>query len=471
MRGKGSRKLCAGLALSLLLAGCGSGKETDLAAEEQDMQIEGEGQESGGAELTKEAADGTEVDGTDRAGETESGTQTELTELQEGERSEAMTTAPIVFMLPTEAEEAEIHVEPIENLSEDFIRGVDISSVLAQERSGVVYYNEDGAEQDIFRTLAENGVNYIRVRLRSDPYDAADSGYSGVGCDTAAAAEIGRRAARYGMRLCVDFHYADFWADPSEQTRSKAWEDYGIDEKADAFYNFTADSLNNIMAAGADVGMVQIGTEINDGLAGETGWDERAQLLAAGSRAVRDMSKEWEQDIRVAVHFTDVSDKSGTLGIAETLRNKEIDYDVFAVSYYPFRDGTRENLTDVLNAIVSAYGKEVMVTENSYPYTGQDGDDTANSVSGEGAGYEYEVSVQGQASEIRDVCAAVASVGDKGIGYFYREPAWIPVYDADAGKYYGGSSWDNQALFDFSGRPLESLKTFKYLYYGCTPSR
>lgn len=416
--------------------------------------------------------------------------------------TEAEKSGEVLYALPTEPEEAAVYVEPIENLPKDFIRGVDISSVLVEENSGVVYYNEAGEEQDIFQTLAENGVNYIRVRVWNDPYDENGNGYGGGNNDTATAAEIGRRAAQYGMKLCVDFHYSDFWADPSKQMCPKAWEDMAIEEKSEALYQYTRESLQEILEAGADVGMVQIGNEINYGMSGETDWTKRRQLLQAGSKAVREVSQESDRDIRIAVHFTDVSDTEGILQIAQKLQDKEIDYDIFAVSYYPFWHGTMENLTEVLKQMSEEYGKEVMVAENSYPYTTGDGDGNANSIGEEDILPEYPASVQGQTHEIRDVCAAVAAVGKAGIGYFYWEPAWIPVnvyeesadnaaqvladnkeaweskgagwassyaagYDPkDAGQYYGGSSWDNQALFDYEGHPLASLQVFKYLQCG-----
>ncbi len=408
----------------------------------------------------------------------------------------------IIYELPAQAEEAGVYVEPIDGLSEDFIRGVDISSIIAEEKSGVVYYNEEGAEQDIFQTLAQNGVNYIRVRVWNDPYDENGSGYGGGNNDTKTAAEIGARAAKYGMKLCVDYHYSDFWADPNKQQCPKAWEGMAIEDKSEALYQFTKESLSEIIDAGAVIGMVQIGNETNNGMSGETDWTKRRQLMQAGSRAIRETAQETGQDMQIAVHFTDVSDKKGTLAIAQKLLDKEIDYDIFAVSYYPFWHGSLENLTDVLREISGEYGKKVLVAETSYPYTDGDGDGSANSIGGTDVTPEYAVSAQGQTNEIRDVCAAVADVGEAGLGVFYWEPAWIPVnvyqedapdaasallankeswekngsgwassyaasYDPkDAGVYYGGSSWDNQALFDYEGHPLESLKVFKYLHCG-----
>ncbi len=304
------------------------------------------------------------------------------------------------------------------------------------------------------------------------------------------------------MKLCVDYHYSDFWADPNKQQCPKAWEGMAIEDKSEALYQFTKESLSEIIDAGAVIGMVQIGNETNNGMSGETDWTKRRQLMQAGSRAIRETAQETGQDMQIAVHFTDVSDKKGTLAIAQKLLDKEIDYDIFAVSYYPFWHGSLENLTDVLREISGEYGKKVLVAETSYPYTDGDGDGSANSIGGTDVTPEYAVSAQGQTNEIRDVCAAVADVGEAGLGVFYWEPAWIPVnvyqedapdaasallanqeswekngsgwassyaasYDPkDAGVYYGGSSWDNQALFDYEGHPLESLKVFKYLHCG-----
>lgn len=443
------------------------------------------------------AAEETSDDAGDAAGSEASGT-----EADEADTSEKTEIEAIVYELPTEPQKENVYVEPIENLREDFIRGVDISSILAEEESGVVYYNENGEEQDIFEILAQNGVNYIRVRVWNDPYDENGNSYGGGGNDTAKAAEIGRRAAKYGMKLCVDYHYSDFWADPAKQMCPKAWEGMEIEAKSEALRQFTEESLTQIIDAGANVGMVQIGNEINNGIAGETDWTKRRQLLQAGSAAVREVSANTGQDIQIAVHFTDVSDQKGILAIAEKVKEKEIDYDIFAVSYYPFWHGTQENLTETLKKISETYGKKVLVAENSYLYTTGDGDGSANSIGEANVLPEYPANVQGQTNEIRDVCAAVAAVGDAGLGYFYWEPAWVPVgvweegaadaeqvleenkkiweqygsgwassyaagYDPkDAGVYYGGSSWDNQALFDYNGQMLDSLKTFKYLHCG-----
>ena len=67
--------------------------------------------------------------------------------------------------------DADIFVKKVEGLQPDFIKGVDNSSIITLEKSGVKFYNEDGEVQDIFKTLNDAGVNYIRARVWNDPFD------------------------------------------------------------------------------------------------------------------------------------------------------------------------------------------------------------------------------------------------------------------------------------------------------------
>lgn len=383
--------------------------------------------------------------------------------------------------------ESSLNVQKIENLPEDFILGMDVSSVIALEDSGVRFYDYDGQEKDLFLILAANGVTHIRVRVWNDPYDAAGNGYGGGNCDIDKAVQIGKRATAAGLRLIVDFHYSDFWADPSKQRAPKAWEGMDAAAKADAVYAYTKESLEKLKAAGVSVGMVQVGNEINNGMSGETDWGKILPMLASGSRAVREVYPE----ALVAVHFTEPHQKGVLRYYAQLLQDGGLDYDVFASSYYPFWHGTRENLIAVLTEVSQNYGKKVMVMETSWPYTAEDTDFSGNNVTAENAaGADYPFSVQGQADAVRDVAAAVAQVPG-GIGICYWEGAWIAVggsreensvlwekygsgwassyggeYDADAKQWYGGSSWDNQAFFDPQGHPLESLRVFRFLRQG-----
>ena len=403
------------------------------------------------------------------------------------------TTDNTAFPLPEGPEESTIFVEPVDGISDDFYRGMDASAVLALENSGVKYYNFDGKEQDVFMTLAQAGVNYIRLRVWNDPYDENGNGYGGGNNDVATAIALGQRATKYGMKVCIDFHYSDFWADPKKQFVPKAWEGMDIEEKSDALYNFTLESLTQLLDAGVNVGMVQIGNEINNGMSGETDVANVRKLLTAGSKAVREAAANSGKEILVAVHYTNIDDMKKLDTLLTGLQVKEIDYDIVGLSFYPYWHGTIEDLKNAIIHIRDTYGKKVYVAENAYCYTAEDGDGSANSVEGtDDLAEGYSASVQGQANEVRDVCAAASAAGAEGV--FYWEGTWIQVgtadadnsdlwekygsgwassyasgYDPkDAGQYYGGCSWDNQAMFDFTGHPLASLNVFKYLKYGAT---
>ena len=385
-------------------------------------------------------------------------------------------------------EGSDLFVEKVENLSEDFIMGMDASCVPALEKSGVKYYNYDGQEQDVFQTLAEAGVNYIRVRVWNNPFDSQGRGYGGGNCDIQNALEIGKRATKYGMKLLVNFHYSDFWADPGKQMVPDAWKGMNIEEKTEALYQYTKDSLQLLKDNGVDVGMVQVGNETNGHMCGEKTWFNMAKLFAAGSKAVREIYP----DALVALHFANPENAGSYATYASKLDYYQLDYDVFASSYYPFWHGTLENLTAVLTNIHETYGKKVMVVETSYAYTDRDTDFNGNTFSGSDGTGSYPITVQGQATCIRDVIDTVAKIPG-GIGVCYWEGTWITVgqtsweensakwekygsgwassfaaaYDPeDAGKWYGGCAVDNQAMFDANGKPLQSLRVFNLVRYG-----
>lgn len=394
------------------------------------------------------------------------------------------------FPLPTAAENTGIYVEPIPNLSDNFIRGMDVSSILAEEKSGVKYYNAEGKEQDVFTTMAEAGVNYARIRIWNDPFDENGNGYGGGNNDLATAIALGKRATENGMKVCIDFHYSDFWADPAKQMCPKAWIDLSLEEKSNALYEFTKDSLTQLLENGVDVCMVQVGNETNNGMAGETQIPNIAKLMNSGSKAIREVSKNYDKDIEVALHYTNANDYDGLDSILYKLSSFQVDYDIFALSYYPYWHGTFENLQNVMTNIQDKYGKKTLIAETAYCYTTENTDGSGNSVGEADLIDAYGATVQSQSTALRDVCATANDVG--ALGVFYWEGAWIAVGDVnadnspiweefgsgwassyataydpnDAGKYYGGCSWDNQALFDATGKPLESLNTFKWLKYG-----
>lgn len=343
----------------------------------------------------------------------------------------------------------------------------------------------------MFQTLSEAGVNYIRLRVWNDPYDENGNGYGGGNNDLPTAIELGKRATKYGMKVCIDFHYSDFWADPKRQHAPKAWEGMEIDEKCDALYDYTKDSLTQLFDEGVDVEMVQVGNEINNGMAGEYYLPNVTQLLKSGTKAVREIADTYNKDIQVVIHYTNIESNGEIDSLASNLQNNDVDYDIMGLSYYPFWDGSFDNMQRISRYIQKTYNKKVMIAETSYCYTSEDGDGSGNSLVGtDDIVKGYPATVQSQATMVRDVCAAANEAGLEGV--FYWEGTWIPVgpatadnspiwekygsgwassyasdYDPDdAGLYYGGCSWDNQAMFDFTGHPLPSLNVFKYLKDG-----
>lgn len=451
---KQNKRWLAGCLAMTLLAGCGSENAVQDVTEETQSIVETQG-------------------------------------VQETETADAAETAETVETTEQkEEEDAAFYVKKVENLPEGFIGGADVSSFLSLVRSGVVFYDYDGNaldEQGFFDLLAKSGIDTIRLRIWNDPYNSEEQGYGGGNNDLESAVIMGQLATNAGMNVLVDFHYSDFWADPAKQKAPKAWESYSVEEKEQKLYNFTKESLQTMLDAGIDISMVQIGNETTTGICGEKDWENMAKLFQAGSRAVREISSENADEIRVVLHFTNPEKADAYHFFAEQLENYQVDYDVFASSYYPYWHGSLANLKTVLTDISENFGKEVMVAETSWVSTFEEGDGHSNTIGAttKGVKIPYEASVQGQANALYAVIQTVADVPN-GIGAFYWEPAWIPVadktmwekegsgwassyageYDEDAKDWYGGSAVDNQALFDFTGKPLETLRIFDLVETG-----
>ena len=380
-----------------------------------------------------------------------------------------------------------LYVGKVKNMPKDFIMGMDASAVPSLEASGVKYYDYDGTEKDVYQILSENGVNYIRVRIWNDPYDKNGNGYGGGNCDIDNAIEIGKRATKYGMKLLVNFHYSDFWADPAKQQAPKAWEGMSASEMSIAVYEYTKNCLKKLKEADVAVGMVQIGNETTGAMCGFSMWSDIGMLMSEGSKAVREVFPK----ALVAIHFTNPEKANTYNKFAYYLGSQGVDYDVFASSYYPAWHGSLENLANVLNEIASKYSKKTMIIETAYANTLEDTDFYGNG--GTDGEKLYPFTEQGQANHIRALTDTAVNKMDNCIGICYWEGTWISVggetweensaiwekygsgwassysaeYDPDdAGKWYGGCSVDNQAFFDANGKARESLKLFTLVREG-----
>ena len=391
----------------------------------------------------------------------------------------------------TGLKQQKVTIKKVKNMSDSTIRGIDISSYTALKKAGVKYYDNEGKEASLLKVLSDNGVNYIRIRIWNDPYNEKGETYGGGSNDVKAGLEIAKEAAKYNIKVLLGFHYSDFWADPAVQLLPKAWEkDRNNQEKmCSNVYEFTKETLEQFKDAGADIGMVQVGNEISQGMMGimhrtkANVWQEEEKsvlidsYLNAGARAVR----ECVPDALVAIHL-------------DTLNLSIYKDDVLGSSSYAFWAG-KNMLGNVRKAgnYVASRGKLFAVLETSWLNSQKDADGTVNMVNNTKDAV-YKVGPQGQADMLSDLYDAILS-NDNGLGAFYWEGAWIPVkagwvnwkYNKEmanefgtgwatenAGGYYpksklyyngnpvwGGDSWDNQTLFDDKGYPLDSLRFYK----------
>lgn len=405
---------------------------------------------------------------------------------------------------PSTAVQGELNVTKVENLSQDFIMGMDISSVISLFDSGVTFKDWNGNTinnvNSFCKFLASNGITHIRVRVWNNPYDSNGHGYGGGNNDVAKAKQIADACEAAGMHMLVDFHCSDLWTDPSKQQAPKAWKDYTLDQKKDALKAFITDSLNTIDPNKNTVDMVQVGNETTGGFIGEKDIANMCTLFSAGSEGV----KAFNSSTKVVIHV-ESPHKGSVTTWAKNLSEKNVSYDIIATSYYPYWHGTLANLKSEFQKVKETYGKDVMVAETSYAYTLEDSDGHENTVrkgnNDTGDNIKDPFTEQGQATFIRNLINTVNEAG--GLGVFYWEPAWLTVGDtrgltgtalesqiaankqkwetygsgwaasyaaeydaADAGRWFGGSAVDNQAMFYPDGTPTAGLRVWEYVKTG-----
>lgn len=318
--------------------------------------------------------------------------------------------------------------------------GADLSSWSLVERAQGTCCEFGPETLDAVEAWRRGGGRWVRVRMWNDPVDAHGS--------RDAAVAIAVRATELDLRVLLDLHFSDTWADPARQDPPAAWHDLALVDLADSVRVFTTSVLRQLRGAGATIDAVQIGNEIDGGMlwpsgrvayGGTNGPDTSGLelLLRAAIEAVRATS-----DAEVVLHTTAMAS-----ALLLRLRERGIDFDVAGLSYYPWWHGDLDTLERTLTAWTSATDTPVWLVECAYPHTLAWNDAVHNPV-GRPAHLlaEFPATPEGQLAYFRALRDRYRRAVENGV-LFVFEPAWMSSPGA-------GSPFENLAWFDFSGRAL-----------------
>jgi arabinogalactan endo-1,4-beta-galactosidase len=313
--------------------------------------------------------------------------------------------------------------------TEAFSLGGDVSWLPQMEATGFKFYDTDGTEKDCLQLLKDRGMNTIRLRVFVNPSNNKASGH----CSKKETVQMALRAQKMGMRVMIDFHYSDTWADPGKQAKPAAWANHAFPELLNDLYTHTFEVLDTLKTTGIIPEWVQIGNEIPGGMLWPDGstknWPQLAQLLNKGYEATKAVDK----SIKVIVHIDQGNNNERFRYFFDNATSNGVKYDVIGLSYYPFwiksdYTATIADLRNNLLDMVSRYQKEVMVVEVGGEYT----------------------KVQNTYDMLVEVIKAVKDVPDnKGLGVIYWEPQ-----GANSWSHYKLSCWQDD------GKPSPALDAF-----------
>ncbi len=308
-----------------------------------------------------------------------------------------------------------------------FVRGADISWITEMEASGKKFYTAAGAETECFALMKSLGMNTIRLRVWVNPSPAWNSAG-----DVVAKA---LRAKNLGLRVMIDFHYSDSWADPGQQTKPAAWAAMSFADMKNALSAHTTDVLNQLKTAGVTPEWVQVGNETNNGMLwpegkASTNMSNYAQLVNAGYNAAKAVFA----SAKVIVHVSNGWDNSLFRWNIGGLISNGAKFDVIGMSLYPsyvaggWPIANQQCLAN-MNDMVALYAKEVMIVEIGMPW-----DNAA----------ECKLFITDLITKIKSV------TGSKGLGVLYWEP-----------QSYGGWKGYTLGAFDNSGKATVAMDAFK----------
>ena len=313
-----------------------------------------------------------------------------------------------------------------------FAKGADISWLPQIEADGYKFLNDSGVQEDCFKILKDHGINAVRLRTWVNPSDNRASGH----CSKEETVDMAIRARKWGMRVMIDFHYSDSWADPSKQVKPKAWEGHDFMQLQRDVYDYTFDVMTALKTAGISPEWVQVGNETRTGMIYPEGstdnWPQLAQLINKGYdaiKAVNPLSK-------VILHVDQGNNKALFRTWFDNAQKYGARFDVIGLSYYPYwLDGkpdytlSVDDLGNNMTDIAARYNKEVMVVE-----VGGEDNLVQNT-------YDMLIAVIKKVKEVPY---------GKGLGVFYWEPE-----GARSWSHYGLSAWGDD------GKPTKALEAFE----------
>ncbi len=316
------------------------------------------------------------------------------------------------------------------------------------EDCGATYKNFDGTESDVYTIFNNAGANLARYRLWHNPQWTEYSNFQDVKKGI-------QRSKNANIKVLLDFHYSDTWADPSRQLIPQAWINQIDDREAlgELLYNYTYNTLNALSNDNLLPDIVQVGNEINTNIlqeeedAGPIDWNRNSYLLNKGIEAVRAIATLKNKDIEVMLHIA--QPENGLWWFEQATANGITDYDWIGISYYPiWSDYSLNEVSVPLSTLITTYNKKLMVVETAYPFTLNNAD-SANNILGQDALTEgFPATQQGQLSYLNNLSNAIKQAGGKGLVYW--EPAWVST-DCFT-QWAQGSHWDNATLFDHTGK-------------------
>jgi arabinogalactan endo-1,4-beta-galactosidase len=336
------------------------------------------------------------------------------------------------------------------------VKGADISSLAKSEAKGGAYRTGSGTKGDALAILKSSGMNYARLKVWVNPAD----GYN----DKAHVLAMAQRVKAQGMKLLVDFHYSDTWADPGAQSKPAPWAGHSYTQLKTDVYRHTYDVLSALKAQGTTADMVQVGNEINGGMLWSEGstdnWPQLAGLLNSGYDAVKAV----DPATSVALHLAKGGDLAGTRWWFDNAVANGVRFDAIGLSYYGYWHGTLYDFQTTLDDAATRYGKPVFVAETAYPFRldSEDAHENIIDLAGELVP-GYPATPAGQTQWMKDVASIVEAVPNgRGLGVFYWEATWtaVPGNGWDPADPSSGNGWENQALFGYDDRALPAMSWF-----------